>query len=316
MLGPNSSVFDANLECKICGYITSVKKDFDKHNLTKKHRDRNARKCSVMLGPNPNLQCQCGKIYKHSQSLNRHKSSCGFAKDVKDKDEKEEEQQEQQEDVEDVKDKYKCLFTQLLQENAEFKNLLLEQGQKTIVLQQQIAEMIPKIGNITHNTTNITNNLNTFLNVDCKNAISIHEFAKNANIDMRNLMITTDKGYIVGFTTIFTEAMNKLSIHERPIQCSDTKRGILYVNNKAEGSLTPDWINDKEYELLKTMCRAMEQRQRALVEQWKADHPDFMESDKLKEEFARLIQRSHQSILDEHNEQKILNHIFKNTYIK
>ena len=312
MLGPIAADFCQNFECSMCGYITSAKKDFIKHNMTKKHTERNAQKCSLMLGPLPKIQCECGRIYKHSQSLNRHKLVCLFTKEKLEQEKLEQENTENQ-------DNYKQLVLKLLQENAEFKNLLLAQSHKTIELQQQLVEMIPKIGNTTNNTTNttnITNNLNTFLNVDCKNAISIHEFAKNANIDMRNLMITTYKGYIVGFTTIFTEAMNKLSIHERPIQCSDPKRGILYVNNKAEGSLTPDWINDKEYELLKTMCREMERRQRALVEQWKTEHPDFMESDKLKDEFTRLMHRSHQSILDEHNEQKVLNNIFKNTYIK
>ena len=64
--------------CKICDYITSNKKDFKKHILTRKHKNKaknpqNDNKKS----PSVEFVCEfCNKIYKHRSGLSRHRKNC------------------------------------------------------------------------------------------------------------------------------------------------------------------------------------------------------------------------------------------------
>jgi hypothetical protein len=69
--------------CESCDYNTSNKKDYDKHLLTAKHkRLTNANDFSPKNPKNPkeNMKylCNCGKEYKHSSSLCKHKNACKF----------------------------------------------------------------------------------------------------------------------------------------------------------------------------------------------------------------------------------------------
>ena len=64
-----------NFSCDFCHYITSNKKDYNKHLTTLKHK-----KLSGDEDFSPDLgkiyKCNCGKIYKHSSSLWNHKQNC------------------------------------------------------------------------------------------------------------------------------------------------------------------------------------------------------------------------------------------------
>ena len=66
-----------NYYCESCDYNTNKKTDFEKHLLTKKH---NAQKCDKVAKKSSHFFCDCGKEYKHQQSLMRFKSTCGSCK--------------------------------------------------------------------------------------------------------------------------------------------------------------------------------------------------------------------------------------------
>ena len=103
------------------------------------------------------------------------------------------------------------------------KNLLIKQ-------QDQIGELIPKVGN---NNTNIKQrfNVNIFLNEQCKDAINMHDFIKQIEVSLDNLLTTRDKGLSEGISNVFIENMNKLSLYERPLHCTDLKRETLYIKD-------------------------------------------------------------------------------------
>ena len=58
--------------CKLCDYICSDKSNFNKHLNTKKHKTT-ANNTTKTTTEN---KCKCGKKYRHSASLSRHKSTC------------------------------------------------------------------------------------------------------------------------------------------------------------------------------------------------------------------------------------------------
>ena len=76
MLTDQSLKIPKQYKCEKCYYITCNKKDFNKHLLTEKHIiltnvDNNSQKI-----PYKTFSCECGKKYKHRQSLSVHKKKC------------------------------------------------------------------------------------------------------------------------------------------------------------------------------------------------------------------------------------------------
>ena len=114
------------------------------------------------------------------------------------------------------------LVVHLINENTEIKEIVKKQ-------QEQLLELIPKVNTTTNNTINNNKfNINVFLNEKCKDALSINEFIQQIEISLKNLLTTREKGLGIGLSEIINENINKLSVYERPIHCTDKKREILY----------------------------------------------------------------------------------------
>lgn len=60
--------------CEICNYECSSQWKFDRHVLTRKHK--NVDKC--LHEKAGDYLCECGKIYSHRQSLFVHKKKCTY----------------------------------------------------------------------------------------------------------------------------------------------------------------------------------------------------------------------------------------------
>ena len=73
-----------NFVCETCDFITSDKKDFGRHLLTRKHeKNINVPKCSGKTGKTEDdiktekkISCECGKLYTYRQILNVNKKKC------------------------------------------------------------------------------------------------------------------------------------------------------------------------------------------------------------------------------------------------
>ena len=76
MLTEKNEKNDLNYFCKFCNFSTCKKTDYNRHILTVKHKmltnvDNNNEK-----NEKKEFTCECGKIYKHRQSLSVHKKKC------------------------------------------------------------------------------------------------------------------------------------------------------------------------------------------------------------------------------------------------
>ena len=60
--------------CESCDFITCNKKDFNRHNQTKKHELAVSQCFSMEKTQKPQYECHCGKQYKDNSGLWRHKS--------------------------------------------------------------------------------------------------------------------------------------------------------------------------------------------------------------------------------------------------
>jgi len=102
--------------CESCDYNTSNKKDYTKHILTSKHQNA-IKGYTEATTQNP---CICGKKFRHSSSLYRHKKFCVLPDD----------KAIEEPDHTIVSDQ--SLITFLIKQNQEFKDMIMEQN-KTIV---------------------------------------------------------------------------------------------------------------------------------------------------------------------------------------
>ena len=290
--------------CEICNFNTSNKYNYNKHIMSAKHKrltgdlQKNAEKCLI------EYKCDCGKNYQHRQSLYNHKKKCNFIDKEKDDNSKEKIKNNEFDNVflvnkDDNDLDYKSMFLQVINENKEMRGLLMKQ-------QDQISELIPKIG---INNNNIKNkfNINVFLNEKCKDAISMDEFIDKIEVSMKNLLTTKEKGQVYGISNIIMENMNKLSLYERPLHCTDKKRETLYVKNN-------EWEKDENKECINKALKSIESKQLKNLNVWLNEHPNYMNNPSQQEEFAKLMSECGKSV-DEGRE-KIIKNICDNVYIE
>ena len=275
--------------CEKCNFNTSRKSHYEKHLLTDKHKyllnnDAVATKKKYV--------CDCGKEYNYRQSLYNHRKTC--------KGEKKENIIIQSEN----KDEMKELVFKLISENQELKNTVLQENKE---LRKQISELIPKVGNTINSNNKQKFNINVFLNEKCKDAISMDEFIDKIEVSMKNLLTTKEKGQVYGISNIIMENMNKLSLYERPLHCTDKKRETLYVKNN-------EWEKDDSKEHINKALKKVESKQLKNLNVWLEEHPNYMNNHVEQEEFAKLMSECGKSIDD--GREKIIKKLCDNVYIE
>ena len=279
MITKNTLKNSLNFECKNCNFNTCKQNDYKRHLLTVKHkRLQNNDKSGV---ENKKYICECGREYKYRQGLYNHRKTCKGEK-------KETAIIENEENVD-----YKSMFLEMINENKE--------------LRKQISELIPKVGNTINSNNKQKFNINVFLNEKCKDAISMDEFIDKIEVSMKNLLTTKEKGQVYGISNIIMENMNKLSLYERPLHCTDKKRETLYVKNN-------EWEKDDNKEHINKALKKVESKQLKNLNVWLEEHPNYMNIPSEQEEFAKLMSECGKSIED--GREKIIKKLCDNVYIE
>jgi len=300
--------------CCLCDYYTLVKSNFIRHTKTKKHKNtvntndtNNSANFTEQKGATY-FDCCCGKIYKFQSSLCFHKKKCTFIEETsKVIDSKTNEIM--QENLDTSKPDYQSMFLKLLDENSEFKNILITQQNQLMDQQKQIGELIPKVGN-NNNNTNIKQkfNINIFLNEQCKDALNMKDFIKQITVTLENLDITKSKGLTEGLSNVFIENMNKLSVFERPMHCTDTKREILYIK---ENDI---WEKDNDKSKIRDAIKSVSAIQYKNMKQWMDANPDYMDDPDKQDYFIHMVKNCGKSIND--IDDKIIRRLCLSSYIK
>ena len=283
MANENSEKISIDFYCSKCDYNTSRKADYKKHLTTDKHRRQHlANENSENSENSEKYRCICDKEYIYSSSLSKHKKTCkeimetGITTDM---------------------------VLKILEQNKQLSDIIVNQS-------KQMNEMIPKIGN-TNNTNNTINNnqklnINIFLNEKCKDAMSMDNFLKTIEVSLSNLLVTKEKGLAEGITNIIVENMNKLPINQRPIHCTDVKRETIYIKNET-------WEKDENKEKTKEAIKKISCIQTKNIKKWTEANPNYMEKEKLKDEYIYLIKHISDDVKEK--EEKIIKNICKNSYI-
>lgn len=264
--------------CKNCEFICSKHSDWDRHCLTRKHRNSDE-----YLQKGRANSCLCGKFYKHRQSLFTHKKKCEIFINHPLNDEAIDDSNIEI-GLEPVKP--------AMQQNASITNEmifnLIEQNKE---LQKQLVEISKQtkvINNTTNNTTNNTMNnqfnLNVFLNEDCKDALNLAEFIESLKLTVKDLEETGKLGFTEGITRIFVKALKQLDVNMRPLHCTDIKRETVYIKDQ------DSWEKENaEKTKLRNVLKKIARKNLNMLPVWQAENPEYQYLDtEENQEFIRI----------------------------
>jgi hypothetical protein len=249
--------------CNNCDYITSRKSSFDKHILSSKHILGN------ILETNLLRICECNKEFKTRSGLWKHKKIC--SQNICD------DKKTQLFDIcEQSNNITPELVLNIIQQNQEFKDLLLEQN-------KIIIEMAKNNNTTNNNTTNNNNshnktfNLQLFLNETCKDAMNIMDFVDSIKIQLCDIESIGELGFVNGMSKLIIKHLNALAENMRPVHCNDPKRDSLYVKDANV------WEKeDSDNKKIKKAIKYISHKNICAIPQWKAKYPDCIYSDSKK----------------------------------
>jgi signal peptidase I len=282
-----------NFTCETCYFKCSKQSEYDRHIVTRKHKILTNPDKHVCKKTPTNFLCECGKTYKHRQSLSFHKKTCQEEKDeLKDKEKSE------------LKDKDlsdKEIIKMLIKENSEFKNMILEVV-KTIQPNNNTTN-----NNNSHNTTNNNFNLQFFLNDTCKDALNLVDFVEGLQVKLKDLEETARIGYSEGVSKIFINGLNELEENMRPIHCSDAKRETLYIKDQDE------WIKEDSTKAhITSAIKTIGKKNIQQIFEWQKKYPDYNDPDsKNNDKYLKMLCNAMNGSTDE-EQNKNMNKIVKN----
>jgi hypothetical protein len=247
---------------------------------------KNEQNEQIKNNDNKKFICECGKEYKYSQGLSKHKKICKMFENTEPSDKK--------------------LIMMLIKENSELKNMVLDVCQK-----------IQPLNNNTINSNNInshnkTFNLNVFLNEHCKDAMNIMDFVDSLKLQLSDLESVGKLGFVNGISNIIVKKLNSLDETKRPIHCTDAKREVLYVKDEDK------WEKENENKKIRKAIKHIAHKNSKLIPEFKAKHPDCAKSDsKYSDQYNKLIIEAMggSGNNDSENEDKIIKNIAKEVLI-
>lgn len=254
MTNENSPKLAKFFFCKKCDYKCCKQSDYNKHILTLKHKIRR-----LTNENSPKLAaaylCDCGKSYKHSSSLWNHKQKCDKLKSDK--------------SALTMTDSVDCK-TLLLQAMRQMQ----EQQEEMRKKDEMMAQMIEKLGNTTNiNTSNNQFNINMFLNETCKDAINLSDFIESIEVSHNDLENNAQLGFVRGITKIIVDNLKQLTLHQRPIHCTDVKRETMYIKDQDL------WEKEHSTEKISQAIREVSRKSIGSLMQWKQENPDYNDMD-------------------------------------
>ena len=266
--------------CKLCDVGFRYKCDYARHLATRKH----LAKTNENNEKSRPFGCEnCGKKYKQSQGLSRHKKKCKNECNI---------------DVTDVTknvtnvtenemSKMKCPEAEM-SENLSTENIVIKLLERIETKDDQIftlMNMLAKNGggnnnnstntNKSHNVNSLNtqnNNLtvNVYLNEHCKDAMNIKDFVEKVKVSLDDLQYTTDNGFAEGISNIFMKQLNDMKPTERPIHCTDAKRCKFYVKDENN-----DWKKDAENKKIDKSISDITFKQIKMLKVWEGANPSW-----------------------------------------
>jgi len=277
----------------------------DNYNLTK-HNETDKHKRLTMANEKEGFYfcCECGKNYKHSSSLSKHKKKCAIYLlnicSICNNDNINDNYDSSNVIMNSNNNDNDNINNNNINNNNELINLVKEQNKKIEQLEKTIKD---------NTNTNIINNynnnfnLNVFLNEKCKDAININEFQeslKQAITDISNVLNISNTD---GITNVLNLTYNKIDNYKKPYYSLDKSRQQLIIKD-----INNNWVKDKEllFDIIKPLENKYNKKQ--LYNFYKNLEDKNNINDKQEDEFTNIILNTTCEI----NKTKLIKNIINN----
>jgi hypothetical protein len=244
------------------------------------------------------FECKCGNTYRYRQGLYKHKNTCSVIQGTDNIVNKTNDFQLDKE-----------LLIKMLLKNQDVMEKLAE-------VMPMMIELMPQIGNNSHNHTNSHNttnnqfNIQMFLNEHCKNAMNLTDFIDSLPITAATYDSTIENGLTKTLTNMITNGLSQLDILERPIHCTDATRKTIYVKE------ANNWEKDTELLRILLGIKTLARKQRMMINKWQDANEGWETEDYIQTKLTTLISHSMTNIeSDEKETSKIVRAISKNVYL-
>jgi len=238
--------------CEKCDFTTSKIGNWNRHLKTKKHnaacmlhdpsKERPKKSQPTAI---EGWTCECGKDFKHHQSLYRHKKTCKVVNGKEDDD-----QSVEDSGTDTVEKTAQIVTTDGIPQSSDEKDKVIEKllnvieeqqkqnaaigdwmGKHTSVL-EKMAERGNQIGNsFNNNTINNTNNIHVYLDKHCSNALSIQDFAARLTLTLSDLGVLRDDEP-KAIADVIRKGLVGMGVTERPMH---THKRRWYVKDRVNG---------------------------------------------------------------------------------
>ena len=255
--------------CKKCDYSSNRESQWRRHLSTTKHKmDNMDNTVDNIKSTKRSFECICGKVYKYNSGLSKHKKKCLL----------------------NMKEPPLPTVVETATTSSSKSGLSVEVLNKLVeqnnTLMEKVIELSKDRQVINYqNCGNKKMTINVFLNQECKNAMNLADFVENVKVSLEDLNYTKEHGYIKGISNIFVKHLKDLDPKERPIHCSDKKRLQFYVKEENK------WEKDKANAKIDKTIEDITVKQIKRIKEWERKHPDYLQNEKLLQEWHRMIQQ-------------------------
>jgi len=298
-----TSNYIKKFHCKKCDFKCCKQGDWNRHLSTRKHQkddkwmtndDVFTSITSNFTSPHTSVHttydCECGNTYKYRQGLHKHHKTCSIHQGT-----------------------MKAISSMSTNNDID-KEVLIKMLLKNQDVMEKMIEIMPSIGNNSHNNTNSHNtqnfNIQMFLNDHCKNAMNLTDFIDTLPITAETYDNTIANGLTSTITKMLVTGLSQLDILERPIHCTDASRKTLYVKD--------DNVWEKDEEVVKILMgiRKLTSKQRTQINKWKDVNDGWKDTDNIQTKFTTLICNSMNDIEnDVKATNKIIRSLSKTVYL-
>ena len=295
-----------NYVCVLCDFKCSYESDWERHLTRRKHKISHKKSFLETFGNEKNeknessgYRCDaCSRIYKTKSGLWKHKKICVIENTYT-----------------NTEKNHTELIMMLIKENAEFKNIIIEQQNKMMeVIKNGTHNTTNNLYN-THNINNKTFNLQFFLNETCKDAMNLMEFVESIKLQLTDLERVGQIGYVEGISKVFINNLKDIDYTKRPIHCSDEKRETIYIKDENQ------WTKDDENKTgLTKAIKHVANKNIKMIPVWTKENPDYNDAEsKTNDKYFKLVFNSMSGSTKEEadkNYEKIVKNIIKETVIE
>ena len=226
------------LYCEKCDFKCYKRSNFDIHLGTAKHRRKHLETIKTAI----KIYCECGKEYSNRSGLFKHKKKCTYKTQEELLAETMKQQKEEQLKLlqEQKEEQLKLLQEQKEEQRKRDEQQKEEQRKRDEEHKQQIEILTDKISGMSLVTNHITNNnnntvvienLNHFLNTQCKDAMDLSTFLRSIKVVKEDVDYFLKHGYLKGMEMMLQKYLYSLKVEDRPIHCTDKKRKVIYYKD-------------------------------------------------------------------------------------